>query len=192
MGTFSVDKFTSKLGQGGALASLFQCELTSAKGAGSTIGDFAFLCKGVSFPASTIEVATVTFMGRALNIPGNRAAGQLTTTVYNDEKMAIRNHLENWMEMINSHSSNKRASNAKKLSGGGVGSGTAGSYTGSLSISQLSKDDSGATKVYKFMDAWPSSTGEIALSWDTNDIQTYDVTWEYNYWSSPQGGAGST
>ena len=192
MADFSVDKFTAKLSQGGALSSLFQCKLTAAKGTGSQINDFQFLCKGVSFPASTIEVATVTFMGRALNIPGNRAAQQLTTSIYNDEKMEIRNHLENWMESINSHASNKRSAGMKKLSGGGTGAGTTGSYTGSLEIVQLAKDDTGATKTYQFRDCWPSSTGEIALSWDTNDIQTYDVTWEYNYWTSAEGGAGTT
>ena len=192
MADFSIDKFTGALKLGGALSSLFQCKLTAAKGTGMQINDFQFLCKGVSFPASTIEVASVTFMGRALNIPGNRAAAQLTTSIYNDEKMEIRNHLEKWMESINSHSSNKRNASMKKLSGGGTGTGTTGSYTGSLEISQLSKDDTGPTKTYKFRDCWPSSTGEIALSWDTNDIQTYDVTWEYNYWTSAEGGAGTT
>ena len=62
MGNFSVDKFTSALAAGGALSSLFQCELTSTKGGAGTIDDFKFLCKGVSFPASTIEAATVTFL----------------------------------------------------------------------------------------------------------------------------------
>ena len=191
MGTstnFSIDKFTTKLKDGGALASLFQCELTGAKGSGSTIGGFKFLCKGVSFHASDIESATMTFMGRALQIPSNRAAAQLTTSIYNDEGMAIRNHLENWMELINSHKDNKRSSTMKQITG-------SSSYTGSLKISQHKKDDTGVSKVYEFVDCWPSSTGEITLSWDTNDIQTYDVTWEYNYWKSPQsstGGATST
>ena len=181
---FSIDKFTSALTKGGALASLFQCELTAAKGTGSDIGSFKFLCKGVGFPASAIEAASITFMGRALNIPSNRAAGQVTTSVYNDEDMEVRNHLENWMEKINSHSSNKRSSDMMKITGNG-------SYTGALKITQFAKDDSSATKSYEFVDVWPSSTGEIALSWDTNDIQTYDVTWEFNYWKSTESGTGA-
>ena len=64
------------------------------------------------------------------------------------------------------------------------------SYTGTMRIEQYSKDDK-ATKEYTFNNIWPSSTGEIALSWDTNDIQTYDVTWEYNYWSSGDSGTGA-
>ena len=180
---FSIDKFTGNSGlkAGGALGSLFQCHLDSAKGTGSTIGNFKFLCKGVSFPASTVDVATVTFMGRAVNIPSNRAAMQLTTSIYNDEGMEIRNHLENWLELINSHATNKRSNNMMSIL----------SYTGTMRIEQYSKDDK-ATKEYTFNNIWPSSTGEVALSWDTNDIQTYDVTWEYNYWSSvSDSGAGA-
>ena len=171
---FNIDTFTAKLAAGGALGSLFECELTKAKGAGSTIGDFKFMCKEAILPASTIEPGTVTYMGRALQIPGNRAAQQLNTTVYNDESMKIRNHIENWMEMLNSHRSNSRHSGFESI----------GSYTGSLQVKQLSKADVGTVKTYEFIDAWPSSCGEIPLSWETNEIQTFAVTWEYNYWKS--------
>ena len=46
--SFSIDKFTGNSGlkAGGALGSLFQCHLDAAKGTGSTIGNFKFLCKG--------------------------------------------------------------------------------------------------------------------------------------------------
>ena len=177
---FNIDTFTAKLKSGGALGSLFECELTSAKGSGSTIGDFKFLCKGATFPASTIEAATVTYMGRAMNIPGNRAATQLVTSIYNDEDMEIRNHIENWMELLNSHSTNKRATGMAAIN----------SYTGALKVKQLAKEGVTVTKSYEFIDAWPSSCGEIALSWDTNDIQTYDVTWDCSYWRSSQSQVG--
>ena len=179
--SFKIDTFTSKLKKGGALGSLFECELTSAKGTGSTIGDFKFMCKEAVLPASTIEAGTVTYMGRALQIPGNRAAQQLNTTVYNDEDMAIRNHIENWMEMLNSHRTNSRQSGMAAI----------GSYTGALKVKQLSKEDVGTLKTYEFIDAWPSACAEVPLSWETNEIQTFAVTWEYNYWKSLDG-AGQT
>ena len=70
--TFDVNAFASKMAKGGALASLFQCTIANGKGSMGDVGQFQFMCKGVSFPASTIEAATVTYMGRALQIPGNR------------------------------------------------------------------------------------------------------------------------
>jgi hypothetical protein len=171
---FNIDTFTAKLKSGGALGSLFECELTAAKGSGSVIGDFKFMCKEAVLPASTIEQGTVTYMGRALQIPGNRAAQQLTTTVYNDEDMAIRNHIESWMELINSNRTNARS----------AGMAAIGSYTGALKVKQLSKEDSGVLKIYEFINAWPSSCAEIPLSWETNEIQTFGVTWDYNYWKT--------
>jgi hypothetical protein len=180
---FNIDTFTAKLVKGGALGSLFECELTAAKGqdASTTMADFKFLCKEAVLPASTIEAGTVTYMGRALQIPGNRAAQTLATTVYNDEDMAIRNTIENWMEMLNSHRTNSR------------NSGMAGfkSYTGSLRVKQLSKEDVGSVKTYEFIDAWPSSCAEVPLSWETNEIQTFAVTWEYNYWKSGESSTGN-
>ena len=173
--SFNIDTFTSKLTKGGALASLFECELTAnAKSTKGSVADWIFMCKGVVFPASTIDAATVTYMGRALQIPGNRAAAQLTTSVYNDENMEIRNYIENWMERLNSHKTNKRDSAWNKIL----------DYTAEMKVRQLKKDGSGSSKEYVFTNVWPSTCAEIALSWDTNEIQTFDVTWEYNYWSS--------
>jgi len=179
---FNIDNFTSKLSSGGALASLFEAELTGSQGTigDGAIADFKFMCKGVTFPASTLETASVTYMGRAMNIPGNRAAATLTTSIYNDENMEIRNYLESWMERLNSHKTNKRAPGFEAIS----------SYTGTMKLKQISKDGGSSTKTYEFIDCWPSSTGDITLSWDTNDIQTFDVTWEYSYWRSPNSGAG--
>ena len=184
--SFDVTAFTSKMVSGGALASLFQCDITTSHGVKGSMSDFTFMCKGVSFPASTIEAATVTYMGRALQIPGNRAAAQLTTSVYNDENMDIRNYVENWMEKINSHKTNKRHVDFVKMSGD-----TTASYTGTMVVSQLKKDGTGSSKEYVFHNVWPSSCPEIAMSWETNEIQTFDVVWEYNYWSSPESGAGA-
>lgn len=182
--TFDVNAFASKMTKGGALASLFQCTITAGgKSSAGSLNNFQFMCKGVSFPASTIDPATVTYMGRALQIPGNRAAAQLTTSIYNDEDMEIRNYIEGWMEGINSHKSNKRDSSFLKMMG-------TNTYTAEMSVSQLRKDGSGASKTYNFHNVWPSTCPEIAMSWDTNEIQTFDVVWEYNYWDSGESSTG--
>ena len=178
---FSIDTFTEKLASGGALGSLFQCNLVTAQGSGSVLADFKFLCKGATLPASAVEAATVTYMGRAIQLPGNRAAAQLVTSVYNDENMEIRNHIENWMELLNSHRTNKRASGMQQIN----------SYSGSLSVEQLHITGAGVTKGYEFIQAWPSSRAEIAVAWDTNDIETFDITWEYAYWKSDESSVGT-
>ena len=178
--SFNIDTFTSKLKKGGALASLFEVELSASQGSKGSINDFTFMCKGISLPASTITAATVTYMGRSLQIPGNRDAAQITTSVYNDEDMEIRNYIENWMEKINSHRTNVRDRNLVRIL----------DYTGTMKVRQLRKDGTGSSKEYEFINVWPSSCPEIAMSWDTSDIQTFDITWEYNYWKSPESNTG--
>ena len=185
MANFSIDTFTSKLNQGGALASLFECTVTGWAGVGDVSGahdQWRFMCNGAVLPPSTITPATVTYMGRALQIPGNRDAAQLVTNIYNDEGMEIRAHIENWMEAINGHKSNKRKAGWEKISGGADVT-----YTGTLEVSQLSKSTGEATRTYQFNNAWPSGTSEVALSWETNDIERFDVTWEFSYWNVIKG-----
>tara|TARA_B100001750_G_scaffold163074_1_gene131794 strand:- start:297 stop:854 length:558 start_codon:yes stop_codon:yes gene_type:complete len=182
MPNFKIDDFTSKLSNGGALSSLFEVKITGYKGTvdSAKMNDFRYLCKGVTLPASAIEAAGVTYMGRAINIPGNRAAQQVQTSVYNDEWMEIRNHIESWMERINSQNMNKRAAGFDAIN----------SYTGTMVINQLSKDGQMDTKEYEFINVWPSSTGDLTLAWDSNEIQTFDITWEFSYWRSADSQAG--
>ena len=180
---FSIDTFTSNLQKGGALASLFEASVTGTQGLvfNSDMDNFKFLCKATTLPGDTIDVATVTYMGRGINIPSNRAAVQWTTTVYNDEGMEIRNNVESWMEQLNSHKTNVRDSAMTQIQ----------SYTGTLKVKTFGKASSSTImKSYEFMDAWPSAIGEITVDWETNDIQTYDVTWEFSYWRSANSKAG--
>ena len=182
MASFSIDTFTAKLKAGGALASLFEAELTTTKGPiqPSAINDFNFLCKATTLPGDTIETAAVTYMGRAINIPANRAAATWETTIYNDEGMEIRNNIESWIEQLNSHKTNLRAANMIQIQ----------SYTGTLKVRTFAKAGTVIPKSYEFIDAWPSAISDITVDWETNEIQTYTVTWEYSYWKSNQSNVG--
>ena len=182
MASFSIDTFTAKLKAGGALASLFEAELTTTKGTEdeAAVADFKFLCKATTLPGDTIETAAVTYMGRAINIPANRAAATWETTIYNDEGMEIRNNIESWIEQLNSHKTNLRAANMIQIQ----------SYTGTLKVRTFAKAGTVIPKSYEFIDAWPSAIGEITVDWETNEIQTYSVTWEFSYWKSAQSNVG--
>ena len=169
---FNIDTFTQKLTKGGAMNSLFRCAVTADKGIGMDRNKFEYLCNAANLPGSTVDVVAINYMGRALTIPTNRAVQTLTTNVYNDEDMEIRNHMENWLELLSSHKTNKRASQMIGIN----------SYTGSLEVQQLSKDGTKATKTYEFIQAYPASTGDIPVSWATNDIETFDIIWNFAYW----------
>jgi hypothetical protein len=100
--------------------------------------------------------------------------------VYNDTDFAIRNALEQWSNGVQNLSTSNGRVNPRD-------------YQVDLMVHQL--DRNGAiVKTYKFIDAWPSEVGAIALDFDTaNAVETFDTTFTYNYWTSDtaeQGGFG--
>jgi hypothetical protein len=193
MGVFSPTTFLAKLQGGGALQSLFQVTVTAPvllTGSVTAMADYPYMTKAATFPESTITASPISYMGREIQVPGNRESTQWTNTVYNDEDFLVRHMLENWTQKLNSGVSNSRAS----------GWLTPANYTGTLQVIGFKKatatvtdeesgdttEDAAIASSYKFWGAWPSSVGEVTLDWETNDIQEYEVTWEYAYWTKIQ------
>ena len=176
--TFSIDSFTAKFPGGGALSSLYQVSAaitTDHNSINSGFDNFNFVCKGANLPTSALESTEVIFMGRPIKIPLNRAQQDWTTSIYNDEGMEVRFAVEKWMDMINTHVTNIRTKDKSTIN----------SYTGNLSVTQFKKDGEKAPgTTYTFKKAWPTTIAEVALAWDANEIETYDVTWAYAHWIS--------
>ena len=166
--------FIGKLRGEGARSSLFEASMT-LRGTGVADGTslFPFMCKGVALPSSNMGVVTVNYFGRPIKYPGNRTFEDLTTTIINDEGYVIRNRIEKWLDQINSHSKNVRASNfaAGKLS-----------YTEDLTLQPYKKTGVKADP-WHFRNCFPTSVDAMDVAWDTNDaIMEYSVTWAYDYW----------
>jgi len=100
--------------------------------------------------------------------------GDLSTTIMNTEKYPIRDMVDEWMDGINTHVGNISYSDNA-------------SWQGTVTLTQYSKEGK-SLMVYTFEDCWPQTVSEIALSYDTaSDIEQYDVTWAYNYYTSLKG-----
>ena len=55
-------------------------------------------------------------------------------------------------------------------------------YYAKGTLTQYGKDATTLSTV-NFIDLWPQTVSEIALSYDTaSDIEQFDVTWSYNYY----------
>ena len=178
--TFSVSDFLDSFDGGGALQSLFQASIISSPTGISFPASTKFMIKTTSFPQSTITANEIAYMGRTINIPGNRESQQWTTELYNDEDHKIRGELLKWMNNINQHSENTRKAGWISLE----------SYTGTLYVEQHTKEAKRPTNTAHFYNAWPSEIGEISLDWETNELQTYEVTWEFSHWEL-SGDAGN-
>ena len=101
--------------------------------------------------------------------------GDLSTTIIMTEGGNERSELEIWMNEINGTISNS-------MNSGHV---TSNGFAGTVKLHQYGKDGDGSPiHTVTFVDCWPSTVGEIALSYDTaSDIEQFDVTWTYNYYT---------
>ena len=170
----NISDFKAQLIGGGARANQFRVELSfpSYVTAGPVVGLRAqFMCKAAQLPASTLENIPLQYRGRAVNIAGERTFAPWTVSIYNDVDFGIRNAMEQWSNGIQNLSSTNGRTNPRD-------------YQVDLQVHQL--DRNGAiVKTYKFIDAFPVEVGAIALDFDTvNTVETFDVTFQYNYWSS--------
>lgn len=170
----NISDFKAQLIGGGARANQFRVELAfpSFVAAGPVIGlKSQFLCKGAQLPASTVENIPLQYRGRAVNIAGERTFAPWTISVYNDTDFAIRNALEQWSNGIQNLQATTGRVNPLD-------------YQVDLMVHQLDRNGA-AVKTYRFIDAYPTEIGAIALDYDqANAIETFDVTFTYNYWTS--------
>ena len=167
--TFSTTQFKTALAAGGARPSLFEFKVTGLATNKQSVGDISFFCHVSALPPLTVTPIEKMYFGRTVKIPGDIVFGDLTTTIYQTEKGTERIGIEKWMDAINGHVDNKSS----------LGQG----YYGKGTLTQYAKSG-GTLGTVDFIDMWPQTVTEIALSYDTaNDIEQFDVTWSYNYYS---------
>ena len=175
MASSTLSNFKGALAFGGARPSLFTMSI-SAPTLINTLNtdDMLTHCNVSAIPPLTVTPIERQYFGRTVKIPGDMIFGDLNTTIINNEKFTIRNDIDRWMENINTHVGN-------------VGYSDNDSWTGELTLTQYSKDGE-SLMTWTFVDCWPQTVAEIALSYDTaSDIEQYDVTWAYNYYTSAKG-----
>ena len=173
--TTGLTSFTSALEYGGARPSLFEFTVSAApSGVDATLSKVHLYCNVSEIPPLTLTPIERQYFGRTVKIPGDLVFADLTTTIINTEKYNVRNELEKWMEVINGTISN-------------TGEADVNFGTGTAKLIHYQKDGTG-TMTYEFVDIWPTAISEIALSYDTaSDIEQFDVTWAYNYYTMSGG-----
>tara|TARA_E500000331_G_scaffold76433_1_gene71735 strand:- start:158 stop:748 length:591 start_codon:yes stop_codon:yes gene_type:complete len=185
----SISQFKSSLIGGGARPNLFEVELTTLPaGISWNSENFRFMAKAAALPAQNIAQIDIPFRGRIFKVAGDRTIDTWTVTIINDESFELRNAMEQWTEVIAKLDNNLGATdpsaymtNAKVFQ---LGRGS----------SKSSKDSTGTSnavlKEYEFVDIFPTTVSEIALSYDTGDtIEEFDV--EFQVQSLNLTGTGS-
>lgn len=173
----SVSTFKAQLQGGGARPNQFRAFLSFPTWvtSGPIQGARAqFLCKSAQLPSSQIAPIEIAYRGRTINVAGERTFQPWTVTIYNDVDFGIRNAFETWQSGIQRYAATEGKTNPMD-------------YQVDMEVHQL--DRNGASlKVYKFTDAFPTSIGAIQLDYDAvNQIETFDVEFQYNYFTSNTG-----
>jgi hypothetical protein len=170
----NIADFKAQMIGGGARPNQFRVELAfpSYVTLGIVAGQRAqFLCKAAQLPASSIENIQTLYRGRPVNFAGERTFQPWTISIYNDTTFNIRNAFEAWQNGIQNYSATTGRVNPRD-------------YQIDLNVHQLGRDGA-IIKSYKFVDAFPTLIGPIALDYDQqNAIETFDVEFQYNYFTS--------
>ena len=182
---FTVTEFKSGLAQGGARPSLFKVALSYPSPIASpkigAINSSELLVKATSIPASTVGSYEVFYHGKAVKVAGDRTFDTWDTTIINDEDFAIRDAIEEWMQLISDHKLNTRD---KQISTS-ILEGENAEYKQDMVVKQFGKDGKVVRK-YQFFGAFPTALSAINLDWGTQDIEEFTCTWTYDRWNTIQ------
>ena len=196
----NITQFKSRL-NGGVRPNLYQVEINFPTGVGnqkSLKEQGQYLCRSTSLPTHSQGLIEVPFRGRFLKIPGDRTFEAWTATFYNTEDFNLRAAFENWINITNQTNENvgvvggfdsifkdvtirqlSKDSGAKAIARAGAG----GSET----------DANKVLRVYKLIDAWPTSVGAINVAYDSNDaLEEFDVEFQYQYLDASKPGQNNT
>jgi len=173
----TISQFKTALGGGGVRPNLFEVRmdasnLTDFMG-GVPAENLAFMCKAAALPAQNVASIDVPFRGRQFKVAGDRTIDNWTITVINDENFAVRNAMERWSQSIVDLATNQ-------------GQIAPTNYMSSADVFQYSRQKGdgegvGVLKQYKFIDIFPVTVGDIALSYESGDtIEEFDVEFAVN------------
>ena len=173
----TISQFKTALGGGGVRPNLFEVRmdasnLTQFMG-GVPAENLAFMCKAAALPAQNVASIDVPFRGRQFKVAGDRTIDNWTITVINDENFSVRNAMERWSQSIIDNATNQ-------------GQIAPTNYMSSADVFQYSRqkgdgESVGVLKQYRFIDIFPVTVGDIALSYESGDtIEEFDVEFAVN------------
>ena len=169
----NITDFKAKLAGGGARANQFKVTMPFPGYAqvGGEIEELAFLCKATTIPAMTLGTVDIKFRGRSIKIAGDRTFADWNVTVINDTNFRVRNAFERWQNGINNMSDNEGLTNPAD-------------YQVDAFVDQLDRNGN-TVKSYTLRSLFPTTVGEIALSYDTVDaIEEFSVTFAYQFFET--------
>lgn len=175
--SFKIDEFRSSMRYGGLRANLFDVVVTNPT-ISFADGVLPFRCKAASEPESTLNTKNLFYKGRPIKLPGARTYESWDTTIIEDEDYVVREALETWNSYINSHEGNNNRLPTTETT-----------LYKSIGDVKMYDQNNNLLRTIQLVGIWPATIGKIMRTWDGDEIVTYDVRWEYDYWRPVVGGS---
>lgn len=165
---FNVNEIRSQLVYGGWKPSHFEVVITNPFDT-SADSKIPVMVRAASIPTWNIGKVPVYYMGRSINVPGDRTFEEWQTTVYNDEDFVIRNSLELWSNRMNSLQGNLATAGPE-----------INRYKATASIRAYGKDGR-LLREYQMNGMFPLTVQSIETDWQATDqIAEFQVVWAYD------------
>ena len=182
MAVKTISEFKSRLAGGGARPNLFEVDIPDVpfalnwNGDTNAQGNLNFLCKATGLPAQNIAAIDVPFRGRNFKGSGDRTIDNWSITVINDAAFDIRRAMEKWSEGILQLDTNTGVTDPDSYMRQGFVKQLGRGKDTIAATTTLATEDRKVLAAYQFVDIWPVTVGDIALSYDTGDtLEEFDV-----------------
>lgn len=172
----TVDELKSVMRGGGLRLNQYRIILPYIPGSNINAQEISILCKATSLPATTNEHVTVPYFGMEAHFAGETRFQPWNITLLTDTDTKTRDAFEKWMSLYKNYTTSLGAENYVD-------------YQVDATVEALTRGGKVA-KAYKFKNLFPISISEISLSYDANDIASFDVQFQYDYfepYSKTQG-----
>jgi hypothetical protein len=180
-GITNIEEFRSRLVTGGARPTLFRILNAFPNTLRADAEGLSYMAKAASIPEEIISPISVGYFGRKIKLAGDRTYRDWNLTIINDEAYSIRSAFESWHNRLNSPEGNVRAFTYINPN----------VYKTDVKVEQLSQSGD-VSRLYNLVGAFPIRIGDIRLSWDDqNTIEEFDVTFAYDYFTSPANPSSS-
>ena len=150
----------------GARAYLFICDFNFPTALGATPETAKFLVRATTLPPKTIDPIIVPFAGMEYKIGSTSTFQDWNVTFMVDAAVKIRQTFAEWSNLVHDPVTNQSLPPEQ--------------YKRTIKVHQL---DSQLEVVYSSIlsGVWPSVVGEVALSQETKEVETFDITFAYDY-----------
>lgn len=137
---------------------------------GSTSGNLPIMTQrvmNVNIPETSLEQIEINYKSRKTMYAGRDASPHtMSITFWDTEGSLTYNYFRDWIAGISSFTD-------------GSGS-TRDAYAAELIVTRLAADSSTPTGINRLTKVWPTTVGELALSYESSEHMTFDVTFSYD------------